>query len=430
MIREAIQNVALRMLKWSGVHPSDPAVTAMFGMQPSSSGVDVNEVTAMTYSAVFAANRVISETLGSLPCITYKSSKKGKSIAYDHPAYRLLAEEPNPEMSPLQLFETGQTHVNLKGNTYSEIERNNGGEPINLWPLAPDRVCVVRLNTGSLGYLYYPPNEANPRGILPENMLHVPGLGWDGLCGYSVVHMARESIGMGIATERYGAGFFANNARPSGVLTATGKLKNEAKDTIRRTWEEAHKGLDKSHRVAVLDGGLTWQQMSFTPEEAQFLATRVHNLSEIARWFNVPNHMLRDLSRATFSNIEHSSLEFKTYTMRPVAVRWIQEIKRKLFRKEERRKYDVAFDFNELLVADMLTRFRVYQIALLNGIYNLDECRNDEGKNAIPNGLGQTHRIPANTIPVDAPPDETGNDPTNPNESNPSGPGGGFNNEK
>jgi HK97 family phage portal protein len=403
----ALRNLAYRAMKIVGISPRDPGSVSFFGYKDTASGVEVTPNMALTSSAIWAANRIISETLGSLPCLLYSISGTGKELAQDNSVFGLLADEPNPEMTPMSFFQTMQAHINMRGNCYAEIEINNAGEPIALWPLNPDYVQPIRRkDNGELGYLINDPNGGPPTPLARERMIHVPGLGFDGIVGYNVIHMARESIGLGIAAEKYGAKFFGSDARPSGILAAEGILSKKTKLEMKRTWEEAHKGLEKSHRIGILDRGIKWQQMTISPEEAQFLQTRKFHISEIARWFNMPNHMLRDLDRATFSNIEQQSLEFVTYTMRPWCRRWEQELKRKLFQKKDRRKFALCFALYDLLKTDIKTRYMAYHIALGDGFLNPDEVRAEEGRNPIPNGLGQTYRVAVNTMPIDEEPDE------------------------
>jgi HK97 family phage portal protein len=426
MFKTLLREIGIRALKYAGVHPRDPALSALLGYgDDAASGVNVTHQTALTYSAVWAAIRINAETMGSLPHLTYQKTTSGKKEAEEHPVYSLLSLEPNPEMTACVFHETMQAHIEARGNCYAEIEWSNGGQPLNLWPLPPDSVDVIRRPDGKgLGYIVHNANmDATP--IAAENIIHIPGLGYDGVKGYNVIQLARESIGVGIATEKYGAKFYANSARPSGILTTAGRLKETTKKTMRRTWEEAHKGLDKAHRIAVLDGGLTWQAMSFSPADAEFLANRKFNLSEIARWFNVPNHLLRDLDNSTNNNIEHQGIEYVIYSLRSKGTRWNQEARRKLFTKAERKTFYTAFSFNGLTAGDRLTRYQSHQIALLNGFKNIDEVREEEDDNKLPNGDGQKYRVPVNTQPVDEPPPAApGNvDDKKPNTSA-GGPGG------
>ncbi len=383
--------------------PTQWFVDWLTGGNPSLSGVRVNELNALHTTAVFACVRILSETLASLPALTYKRlTSGGKERATTHPLYNLLHDEPNPEMSAFTFFETLMAHVVTWGNAYAEIEWDDFGRVKSLWPLLPNQTWVERAADGSIWY-HTVITRTNQLVTLPAwRVLHIPGLGFDGLQGYSVIKMQREAIGLTMAAEKYGASFFGNGARPGGVLEHPGELSEPAQQRLRNSWNEMHQGLDKQHRIAILEEGLTYKQIGLPPEDSQFLETRKFQVTEIARMFRVPPHLLADLERATFSNIENQSIEFVVYTIRPWLIRWEQEIKRKLLSRKEKRSFFVEFLVDGLLRGDVKTRSEALQIQRQNGIINADEWRELENMNPIEDGTGKAYLVNAAMISVNA----------------------------
>lgn len=288
----------------------------------TTSGKPVNEYTAMQMTAVYSCVRILAEAVAGLPLHLYKyNASGGKEKALSHPLYFVLHDEPNPEMSSFVFRETLMTHLLLWGNAYAQIIRNGKGEVIALYPLMPNRMSVDRDSSGALYYTYTRYSEEAPTmngmtvTLRPSDVLHIPGLGFDGLVGYSPIAMAKNAIGMAIACEEYGAKFFANGAAPGGVLEHPGTIKDPQK--VRDSWNAAYQGSSNSHRVAVLEEGMKYQPIGISPEQAQFLETRKFQINEIARIFRVPPHMVGDLEKSSFSNIEQQSLEFVKYTLDP-----------------------------------------------------------------------------------------------------------------
>src|SRR5574344_2724030 len=264
-----------------------------FMMGGSTSGRKVNEHSAMQMTAVYACVRILSESIASLPVHLYQYESEGnKEKAVKHPLYRILHDEPNPEMTSFVFRETLMTHLLLWGNAYAQIIRNGKGEVIALYPLMPNRMEVNRDTNGMLYYVYQksgddaPTMEGSSVILSPGEVLHVPGLGFDGLVGYSPIAMAKNAIGLSMAAEEYGAKFYANGAAPSGVLEHPGVLKDPAK--VRDSWNAAFGGSSNSHKVAVREEGLKYTPISISPNEAQFLETRKFQIDEIARIFRVP----------------------------------------------------------------------------------------------------------------------------------------------
>ena len=289
------------------------ATTFFFG--GSSAGKQVTPRSAIQVSVVYACVRVIAETVASLPFGVFEETGKGSRRARDHPLYRLVHDEPNAEMTSFVWRETMLTHLLLWGNSYSQVVRNGRGKIIGLYPLLPDHIEVDRDDkTGRLTYTY-----ATARGdtvkLRPEDVLHIPGLGFDGIMGYSPIAIEKNAIGLGIAAEEYGSKFFSNGATPSGVLTHPNTVKNPK--ALRESWNAAYGGSSNANRVAILEEGMSFTRISMHNNEAQFLETRKFQVSEICRIYRVPPHMIGDLDRATFSNIENQSISFAVHTIRP-----------------------------------------------------------------------------------------------------------------
>ncbi len=359
----------------------------------TTSGKPVNEYTAMQMTAVYSCVIILAESVAGLHLHLYKyTASGGKEKALSHPLYFLLHDEPNPEMSSFVFRETLMTHLLLWGNAYAQIIRNGKGEVIALYPLMPNRMSVDRDSSGALYYTYTRYSEEAPTmngmtvTLRPSDVLHIPGLGFDGLVGYSPIAMAKNAIGMAIACEEYGAKFFANGAAPGGVLEHPGTIKDPQK--VRDSWNAAYQGSSNSHRVAVLEEGMKYQPIGISPEQAQFLETRKFQINEIARIFRVPPHMVGDLEKSSFSNIEQQSLEFVKYTLDPWVIRWEQAISRALLRPDEKKLYFAKFNVDGLLRGDYVSRMNGYATARQNGWMSANDIRELENLDRIPPELG------------------------------------------
>ena len=379
-----------------------------FFMGGSASGKQVNERTSMQMTAVYSCVRILSEAVASLPLNVYRyTDTGGKEKAFDHPLYRLLHDEPNPEMSSFIFRETLMTHLLLWGNAYAQIIRNGKGEVIALYPLMPDRMTVDRDENGRLYYKYRKSNDDAPTmesGVVilaPSDVLHVPGLGFDGLVGYSPIAMAKNAIGLAIAAEEYGSKFYANGAAPSGVLEHPGTLKDPAR--VRDSWNSTFGGSSNSHKVAVLEEGMKYTPISISPNEAQFLETRKFQINEIARIFRVPPHMVGDLEKSSFSNIEQQSLEFVKYTLDPWVIRWEQALYRTLLSEEEKKTHFFKFNVEGLLRGDYQSRMQGYATARQNGWMSANDIRELEDLDRIPAELGgDLYLINGNMLPLES----------------------------
>ena len=377
-----------------------------FFMGGSTSGKPVNERSAMQMTAVYSCVRILAEAIAGLPLHIYKYNEDGgKEKAIDHPLYLLLHDEPNPEMSSFVFRETLMTHLLLWGNAYAQIIRNGKGEVIALYPLMPNKMSVDRDENGQLYYTYQRANEeahtmeGSSVILKPYDVLHIPGLGFDGLVGYSPIAMAKNAIGMAIACEEFGAKFFANGAAPSGVLEHPGTIKDPSK--VRDAWQSQFGGSSNSGKVAVLEEGMKYTPISISPEQAQFLETRKFQINEIARIFRVPPHMVGDLEKSSFSNIEQQSLEFVKYTLDPWVLRWEQSMARALFTIDEKKEYFIKFNLEGLLRGDYQSRMNGYSIARQNGWMSANDIRELENLDRIPAELGgDLYLINGNMLPL------------------------------
>ncbi len=360
-----------------------------FYMGGSTSGKQVTERSAMQMTAVYSCVRILSEAVAGLPLHLYRYKEGGgKEKAIDLPLYRLMHDEPNPEMSSFVFRETLMTHLLLWGNAYAQIIRNGKGEVIALYPLMPNKMRVDRDENGNLYYEYvHSSDEADTMKnttvrLTPYNVLHIPGLGFDGLVGYSPIAMAKNAIGMAIACEEYGAKFFANGAAPSGVLEHPGVIKDPQK--VREAWQSQFGGSQNANKIAVLEEGMKYTPISISPEQAQFLETRKFQINEIARIFRVPPHMVGDLEKSSFSNIEQQSLEFVKYTLDPWVMRWEQSLSRALFTDEEKKTLFFKFNVEGLLRGDYQSRMNGYATARQNGWMSANDIRELENMDKIP----------------------------------------------
>ena len=369
-------------------HPANPSngILSLFGRGfDTFSGVVVNPVTAMQTAAVYTCVRILSETVGSLPLFLYcRLPDGGKLRATDHPLFFVLHNQPNPEMTPIEFKETLTSHVALWGNAYAEIERNNRGDVIALWVLRPDKMKVERVN-GEIVYHYMLPNGNTV--TLPSRLIfHLKGLTFNGLTGLSPIAQARNAIGLAVATEGYGSRFFANDARPGGVLQHPGKLSDKAYSNLQKNWERRHRGFTNAQRVAILEEGMTFEAIGVPPEDAQFLETRKYQKREIFGIYRIPPHMGADLEQATFSNIEQQSIEFVSYTMLPWLTRWEQGVNRDLLTEAEKRELFSEFLVNALLRGDIQSRYDAYWKGRQGGWLNANEIRAFENLNPIASG--------------------------------------------
>ncbi len=366
--------------------PPQPVFNGFDAILPNDSGVSVNQWTAMQMSAVYACIRLLSETLAQLPLNIRRRTKDGSELATNHPLFNILHNTPNPWMTSFSWRNSVMSHCVGWGNGYSYIIRDQKSEPRALLPLLPDRT-TPQLIDNRLTYQ----TQINEHSFeaLPQDVLHIPALGFDGLVGMSPIALHREAIGLGQAAQKFGARLFGSGSLLSGVLKHPGKLKRKAEkpddpspvERLRKQWRELYSGLENSAAVAVLEEGMEYQQIGIPPEDAQFLQTRKFQIADIGRIFNVPSHMINDLEKATFNNISELYLGFLRYTMTPWLVRWEQELNRKLFPTSN--TYYCKFNLQGLLRGTLSERKDYYKTAIEYGWLSRNEVRELEDLNRI-----------------------------------------------
>lgn len=342
------------------------------------SGTAVTPETSLQVSAVYACVRVLAEDIAAMPLILYRRKPGGgKERATDHPLYRVLRQRANRRHTAFEFKETLQGHLGLRGNAYALINRS-GGQVRELIPIRPDRVTVQ--DHGDLTATYKV--EGADREFTDREILHLRGLSTDGLMGLSPIAVAREAIGLAIATQDHGSLLFRNGARPGGILEHPGKISKEAAERLKTSVEEAVSG-ENLHKLLLLEEGIKWAQVGMSAEDAQFLETRKFQRSEIAAFFRMPPHKIGDLERSTFSNIEHQSLEYVTGTLLSWMVRWEQRCNESLLTERERETYFFEHLVDALLRGDTKSRYEAYRMAILDGWMSRNEVREKENLNPV-----------------------------------------------
>lgn len=369
------------------------------GGGPSDSGIIVSPDTAMRMGAVFACARVIAGTLGSLPLKVYKRRKSGgQDEATDNRLTPILGLRANPQMSSMVWREAVQVNTLLTGGGYSQIQYDNAGRVVGIWPLLSQLTNPVRDDKG-FRFITHDTPDGQGKTIQPDDMLYFPGISFNGVSALSVIGYARNAIGLGLSAEKFGSRFFANGAKLSGVLSYPSRLSEKGRENLKHSFDEKYQGADNAHKTIVLEEGAKYTPLSVPPEDAQFIETRKMQRSEICGWFGVPPHLIGDLENATFSNIEQQDLEFAKHCMRTWLVRWEQELNWKFFAGTD---FFAQFDLDDLLRGDFLSRQLGLQIQRQNGIINADYWAEKENKNPIGGIAGSMYIVPANMTTPEA----------------------------
>ena len=376
-----------------------------FMLRNSSAGKTVTTQTAMQLTVVCACVRILAEAVAGLPLHMYRYTENGKEKAIDNRLYYLLHDEPNPEMTSFTFRETMMAQLLTTGNAYAQKIFNNRGEIVAIYPLISAQMQVLRDSSGRLVYLYtYMPDDSNPNEtqVVPlrqDEVWNIPGLGFNGLIGFSPIEMARNALGLAMATEEYGSKFFANGAQPSGVLEHPGVIKDAEK--LRTAWQAQFGGSGNSNRIAVLEEGLKYHPISIPPDQAQFLESRKFQINEICRMYRIPPHMVGDLEKSSFSNIEQQSLEFVKYTLDPWLCRWEQSMQRCLLNRDDKQRYFWKFNVDGLLRGDYQSRMQGYAVGRQNGWLNANDIRELENMDEIPAAEGgDLYLVNGNMLPL------------------------------
>lgn len=382
-----------------------------FTFGASASGKNVTEQTAIQISTVYACVRVLAETIASLPLHIYESDGKGGSrIAREHPLDYLVHDAPNEEMTSYQWREQMMTQILLHGNSYSQIVRSGKTNILSIYPLMSGSMTVDRAENGRLQYEY---QTSDGGSILLDaaEVLHIPGMGFDGIMGYSPIALMKTTLGLTLAAEEYGSKVFSNGATPSGVLTHPNRPKDM--EAVRRSWNKAYGGSANAGKVAVLTEGMKFERISMPNNEAQFLETRKFQVNEICRIYRVPPHMVGDLEHATFSNIEHQSISFAVHTIRPWLVRIEQAMNKGLLAEGDRGKFFFQFNMDGLMRGDYKSRMEGYAIARQNGWMSANDILSRENMNPIPEEEGgNLYLVNGNMVPITQAGQQTANETT------------------
>jgi len=372
-----------------------------FTTTPTASGLSVTHDTALSVPAVYAAVARISQTVAQVPLKVFRRLPDGGKVPEEqHRVYGLLHDQPNGEMDSFVFRETLQGHLCLWGNAYAEIQRDQAGRVVALWPLIPSQMTLYRGADRALRYLYRLPSGEEIKWTRepgePAPILHLRAYSHDGIIGRSVITEAREALGLALATQENAARFFGNGSSPGGVIQGPHEMNGETHQRLKRSWESAHKGLTNAHRVAILEHGFEWKAVGVPPQDAQFIEQRKFQVTEIARLFGIPPHMLGDMERATFSNIEQQSLEFVIYAMMPHYVRWESAIKRDILGGRRAGPYFPKFVVEGLLRGDIQTRYAAYAVGRQWGWLSANDVRDKEDMNRIKGEAADAYMTPLN----------------------------------
>jgi HK97 family phage portal protein len=393
---------AVKQIVWPSMSfwPQDWDASMQWEQQPDR--LDVTPDSALGIMAYYAGIRVLAESVASLPLIVYRRLNPGKERAPDHPLYRVLHDQANPEMTSFTWRETAMGHVVGWGNSFNEKQFDGAGRVIAIWPLRPDRMTVRRNAASQLIYQYrLPAPDYGTVEIPARRILHIRGLAYDGLVGYSPATIMRRALQIAHAAQEYGERTFENNGRPGVVLTHPKTLSDPARDRLENSWAKNHQGLSNAQRTAVLEEGVTVTEIGFPPEDTQFLETQKFQVRQIARGMRLPPHMIGDLEQATFSNIEQQAIDFVTHSLRPWLVRWEQQLGVDLIPEAA---YFAEFLIDALLRGDLLSRSQGLWIQRQAGVLNADEWREMENRNPLPDGAGQVYLQPLNMTTIGSPP--------------------------
>lgn len=402
----------------------DTSLWNLAGSQ-SLSGETVTEHTALTYSAVYNAISLISGTIGALPLHLMQRKGDKKRIADDRKLYRVMHDQWNPYMTAMAGREAMTAHVLAWGNGYAEKVFDGYGDVVQLWPITPDRV-TPKMENGEFVYRVTMPTGA-PVTLSREKVFHIPGLGFDGFTGYSVISMARKSIGLSMALETFGSLYFGKGTHPSAVVTHPGTLKDP--QAVLTALNTVYGGLGNSNGLMLMQDGMTIQKIGIPPEDSQFLESRQHQIPEVARWFNIQPHKLKDLTKSSFSNIEQEQISFVVDCILPWLVRFEQNYQMQLLSPSDRNlsgygRLYFKHSVEGLMRGDATSRAKLYQTLWGIGALSSNDVRALEDMDPIPGG--DKYFVPLNMISLE----NAGNPPALPKPAElspiiPSTPGNG-----
>ncbi len=355
----------------------------------SHSGINVTTSIALQHTAVYACVNILSESIGSLPISVYKTENKDKkqhkTKDFSHPLFNVLHNEPNPDMTSMTFFQLAMVHLALRGNFYAQIVRNNAGNIVGFYPLDNEKMQVVRLENGKISYVYAH-STLGKVGLDSSEVLHFLGMSLDGIIGLSPISYNRHTIGASIAMETFGSTLFKNGATPSGVVSGKGvtSMSDTAFERFKQTFKESYQGMMNAGRPLILEEGFEFKPITISNKDGQYLESRKFTKAEIASIYRVPPHMINELDKATFSNIEHQSMQFVVDAVRPWVIRMEQEIRRKSLSLKEKTTHYIKFNMGALLRGDTPSRYAAYESAITKGCWmSRNEARELEDLNPI-----------------------------------------------
>lgn len=391
------------------------SIIDFFGMSRSKTGQNVDVQSVLGLSAVWRALNILSDSISSLPIeVVQKTAENTTKLALKHPVYRLLTISPSPLFTPYTMLHTMVVHAALTGNAYAFIHREQVTRyPKKITIIDPGRVSMHVLENDQVVYKV----DGYDKTIKPGDMIHFGGLSWNGLSGVNVLEYLSDNFGLALANQEYLAKFFADGATIAGVIKHPGRLDDNSMLRLRRSWENQYGGSANSGKTAILEQGMDYESIGLSPQQAAAAETKKLTISDIARIFGVPQFLLEDLDRATFSNIEHLSLLFLKHTIRPWCKRIESEFNRKLFPEDEQGEFMVRFDIDDLHMVDLESRGQYIETMMKWGILNRDEIRERENYNPIADGSGKTYFVPMNMEDPNNPTQKTtqNNEPENNN---------------
>lgn len=356
--------------------------SSVLGGTGTHSGKNITADAALGVSTAWACMRLLSETVGSLPIDVLRKEGENNRKDPGHWSYWMMREQPNEDMTPVQFKEALTLNLLAHGNAYADISNRNGaGQVSSMIPLLSELMQPERLDDGTIIYRYH--TGKGPDLIYSrDDILHVPGFGFNGLIGLNPINYNRQALGLTLAAEEFGARFFKQGMKYSGILVSPQALNSEQRKKLRERYEEFQEGVESAHKLLILEAAFEFHPLTIPPEQAQFLETRKFQENEVCRIFLVPPHMVMNLDRATFSNIEHQDLQFGKYTLRPYLTRIEQNFKKSLLRPEERRTFKFEFNMNAIFRADLAARAKFYSQMVQNGLMTRNEIRALENLNA------------------------------------------------
>jgi HK97 family phage portal protein len=408
---------AITILKDGGWSTSNPSPSLLLnGLNPTHTGLPVSHYSSLASASVYCAVRTLSEDVACLPILMQKKLATGGFVSTEsHPLVDLF-DEPNEWQTSFDFISFIVMSLSLRGNAFVFVGRNGKGEPNMLLPISPDMVSVyVSAINGVITYtLTHKLLGGSKMGVPAEDVIHIKNLSVsDGVMGISPISASQDVFSLSLQTQIHAARIFAQGTTVSGVLQYPGKLSTETRKNLAQQWQERHSSVQNAGKTPVLEEGMEFKPFDISPKDQQLLEARSFTVEEIARMFNIPPHKIGGMNRVSYSSLESQQQAYVDSSLTPITTKIEKAFERRLLFSDERKRFKIKFDFMNLLKGDTKARFDAYQVALLNGIYNVDEVRGREGLPPLPDGKGVEHRFPLNQSPDSKP------TPTSPNSGTP-----------